>query len=461
MSVVEKFNGLNPTKKRNMVLAALGCAVLVLSWVYVSGGDSYQRKDRGSAQPYIKNPLTQGAADSLGVEALAGRLANMQSDVQALQNSSRSQQERHEAELEKMRQQSQRELADLTAKLREEQVASAAARKEMETAIATAAIQQRTEIVTITERGDGGASDTADYLSGDPSDISPVISDDWALFSDSADDALASEYDGESTDIEPSKIVTIGEVDKLFEDEEEVYEEPKIYIPAGSILTGTLLSGMDAPTGNSGRAQPFPSLLKIDQEAILPNRGRFDVTGCFLLAGGYGDLASERAYLRSEILSCQLADGRVIEATVDAYATGEDGKTGVRGRLVNRMGAVLANSLLAGFAGAAADIFTPKSVPVISSDPSASFLNNAQGSQAVASGLGGGASSTLDRLSEYYLSMAENTFPVVEVDAMRKVSFILVRGTNLAEKGSAASAQGAHAAQMSSRNQPVNNFTIP
>lgn len=61
-------------------------------------------------------------------------------------------------------------------------------------------------------------------------------------------------------------------------------------------------------------AHPFPSTLRIQKEAILPNRFRADVRECFLIVSGYGDLSSERAYLRGETFSCVREDGGVIEA---------------------------------------------------------------------------------------------------------------------------------------------------
>ena len=70
-----------------------------------------------------------------------------------------------------------------------------------------------------------------------------------------------------------------------------------VLVPAGSILRGVLLSGMDAPTGRQARRDPYPALVRIKHDAILPNRFRADVRECFLVAAGYGDLASERAYL--------------------------------------------------------------------------------------------------------------------------------------------------------------------
>jgi conjugal transfer pilus assembly protein TraB len=42
-----------------------------------------------------------------------------------------------------------------------------------------------------------------------------------------------------------------------------------------------------------------------------------------------------------------------------------------------------------------------------------------------------GTGKALDRLAEYYLDLAENIFPVLEVDAGRGVEVILNRGVGL------------------------------
>lgn len=39
-----------------------------------------------------------------------------------------------------------------------------------------------------------------------------------------------------------------------------------------------------------------------------------------------------------------------------------------------------------------------------------------------------GAGSALERIADYYLEMAENIFPVIEIDAMRNVDFIVNKG---------------------------------
>nr|WP_269144602.1 TraB/VirB10 family protein [Methylicorpusculum oleiharenae] len=210
-----------------------------------------------------------------------------------------------------------------------------------------------------------------------------------------------------------------------------------MFLPAGSILSGTLVTGLDAPTSNQSRSDPFPALLRIKHEAILPNRYRMDIRECFLIASGYGDLSAERAYMRAERISCVKKDGAVIETAMDAYSVGEDGKAGVRGRLVSKNGQIIGNALLSGFVSGIAQAFAPQQVRALQTGaipgqeqqfqyPSPEML----GGQAIMGGVKGAA----EQIADYYLDMAKNIFPIVEVDAGRKIDFIMIRGMSLNTK---------------------------
>ena len=222
------------------------------------------------------------------------------------------------------------------------------------------------------------------------------------------------------------------------DDGEKKAEEPKeisITLPAGSILSGVLVTGMDAPTGKQAQRDPFPSLLRIKDEAILPNRFRADFRECHLIAGGWGDLSSERAYMRAERMTCVRNDGSVLEAPIEAYATGEDGKAGIRGRLVSKQGQLLARSLMAGFMQGVAEAFNVKQVPTINvnrgtgdGEVIAPVYEQALDKNALQAAGFNGAGTALERIADFYLDMAENIFPVIEVDAMREVNFIVNKG---------------------------------
>lgn len=213
----------------------------------------------------------------------------------------------------------------------------------------------------------------------------------------------------------------------------ERQDKSEIYLPKGSILTGVLISGLDAPTAASAADTPVPVLVRVKKEAILPNYATLqEVNECFALMAGYGDLSSERAMLRGESITCVRKDKSVIEADFRSYAVGEDGKNGLKGTLVTRNSTVLANAMLAGFASGLSSMFNVNPVPVISTD--------SQGTQqyqdvfdvsALQGGAAKGASEAMDRLADYYMELADAIHPVIEVGAGRVVDMVVTTGTTL------------------------------
>jgi len=223
-----------------------------------------------------------------------------------------------------------------------------------------------------------------------------------------------------------------GVSDRDMRGEEEVDEEKEAFIPSGSIIQGVLLSGLDAPTGSKAAKNPVPALVRIKHDAILPNRFAQDVKECFVIVSGHGSLSTERANLRSERLSCVRPDGGVIETSLDGWVIGEDGKAGMRGRLVSKQGRVIANSLIAGVLSGLAGSFQPKTVPMLNITPGSTMQYQYPTPEGVLSGAGlGGANKALERIAEYYLEMADEIFPIIEIDAGRKMTIVLVRGTKL------------------------------
>lgn len=208
---------------------------------------------------------------------------------------------------------------------------------------------------------------------------------------------------------------------------------PIVYLPAGSLLQGTLITGVDAPTHDAARREPIPVLLRINAEAILPNFHHADIRECFLLMAGYGDLSAERAYLRGETLACMNTDGDTIETALDAYSVGEDGKAGIRGRLVSKQGQLVAKSMMAGFFEGMAGAFDVNPIPSIQTGNTNTQQAYQQvlSSQALQGAAIKGTSKALDRIAQFYLNMAENLFPVIEIDASRQIDIVVTRGTAL------------------------------
>lgn len=206
----------------------------------------------------------------------------------------------------------------------------------------------------------------------------------------------------------------------------------EIYLPAGSIISGVLLTGVDAPTGLQSKRDPIPALMRVKHEALLPNRFRADVRECFMIFGATGDLSTERALLRGETLSCVRHDGGVIEATVDAYAMGDDGKAGMRGRKVARNGSLVARAAFASFADALSQIFRPVAIQGLNTSPGTTteFQAPPAGQALEASGYAG-VGGAMKRLSEYFVGLADQMVPFIEIDAARPVEAVLLKGVLL------------------------------
>jgi len=201
------------------------------------------------------------------------------------------------------------------------------------------------------------------------------------------------------------------------------------YIPSGSFSRAVLLGGLDAPTGGQAQRNPQPVLLRLIDHAVLPNQFRARIKECFVVGAGYGDVSAERAYVRTESLSCVTRDGQAIDVPLKGYVTGEDGKAGMRGRLVSKQGQILANALMAGIASGIGHAFQQGST-TFSVSPLGSTSNVDSGRQLEA-GLGTGVGRALDRLAGYYISLAEKVFPVIEIDAGRTVDVVITQGLAL------------------------------
>jgi conjugal transfer pilus assembly protein TraB len=201
------------------------------------------------------------------------------------------------------------------------------------------------------------------------------------------------------------------------------------YIPSGAFARAILLGGLDAPTGGQAQRNPQPVLLRLADNAVLPNHFRSRVKECFVVGAGYGDVSSERAYIRTESLSCVTRDGTAIDVPIKGYVTGEDGKAGMRGRLISKQGQILANALLAGVASGIGHAFQQGST-TLSISPLGATGTVDPGKQLEA-GLGTGVGRALDRLAQYYISLAEKVFPVIEVDAGRTVDVVVTQGIAL------------------------------
>ncbi|MBK3779947.1 hypothetical protein G3A43_06740 [Paraburkholderia aspalathi] len=212
--------------------------------------------------------------------------------------------------------------------------------------------------------------------------------------------------------------------------EQVVDNEHQGFLPAGSFAAATLISGVEAFTGGTAQSQPQPVVVRVDQNAVLPNAAHYQIKGCHVLASVYGDMSSERVFGRLATLTCvDVHDKLVLSEDVEGVLVDSDGKNGIRGTLVDRQGAKLARSLLAGFAQGVASAFGQAQSSVTTTALGAT--STLVGTNAIRAGGYEGASTAANQLAQFYLKQAEATMPVIAVDAGRKVSVLFTKSKSL------------------------------
>ncbi len=202
-----------------------------------------------------------------------------------------------------------------------------------------------------------------------------------------------------------------------------------IYLPP-SFMEAMLLSGLDAKTVESGSSDPAPVLLRVMNMAVLPNNIKSHLKGCFVIAHGFGHLDDERVALRLVSLSCITKKGHaVIDQAVKGFVVDSDGKIGLRGTVVTKMGSMLARSFLAGFFGGIGDAMESSS-QINSVSPLGVTQEVKPGALAKA-GLGSGLSKSSGELQRFYLDLARQTMPIIEVGATKHVTVVISEGVKL------------------------------
>lgn len=203
----------------------------------------------------------------------------------------------------------------------------------------------------------------------------------------------------------------------------------KVFIPP-SFTPIVMLSGVDAPTGGQAQQDPFPVMFRITDKSFLPNKFRADLRECLGLGEARGDLSTERAIIRAVSISCTKRNGESFELRATGHIVGSsDGKPGLRGRVVEKQGQVLANGLIASmFSGIGGIMQAQSQVTNATAFGTTSTVDPAKSFQSAA---GQGLNRAMDRLAQYYIQMADKIFPVIEVDAGRTGELVLTKGMEI------------------------------
>ncbi|MYG53051.1 MAG: hypothetical protein F4204_12090 [Rhodospirillaceae bacterium] len=207
------------------------------------------------------------------------------------------------------------------------------------------------------------------------------------------------------------------------------------WLPAGAHAEAVVLAGVDASAGVSSQGDPRPVLLRVTGPAWTAAEDgtalQVDVDGCTVTGAAHGDLSSEKVYVRFRTMTCAGPEpGTVIETDVAGFVAGS-GKTGVRGPVVSREGALVEKAFLAGMVSGVgqgvAQAFQPQAV---ATGTGATVANSAL-SDIGRAGLGAGASSAGQKVADYMIRRAEQYQPVIQLQAGTKVTLVFLEGARI------------------------------
>ena len=212
-----------------------------------------------------------------------------------------------------------------------------------------------------------------------------------------------------------------------------VFTDSANYLPPNSIAVAKVIVGVDAIAGVESQTDPLPVVLRITGPArSVYENGRLlttNIAGCLVNGAARADLSSEKVYVKLQRMTCPQPGGRYAVSDVKGFIA-FGGKTGVRGRVVSREGALVGQAFLAGLAGGfgrgfsanTSSLMTGTNVSVNGQRPKLGAGEILEG------GLGEGVATSADMVSKYLIERAEQYQPVIEMPTGIDVEIVFLEG---------------------------------
>ena len=198
----------------------------------------------------------------------------------------------------------------------------------------------------------------------------------------------------------------------------------RFYVPSGAFSNAIILEGADASAAvTASSASMAPMQFKLTGELHLPDNHRNKkLQGCFVTAGTYGDISSERAIVRTERLSCVI-NGKHIDQPVKGHVAFY-GKNGIKGIPVMRNGQMLGLAFVSGALGGLGNAVSQ----IGNTQVGLGAARTIEGSEVLRQSAGGGVSTAANKLADYYIQRAEQYHPVIPIGAANRVEVVFQEG---------------------------------
>ncbi|SPM46056.1 conjugal transfer protein [Orientia tsutsugamushi] len=220
--------------------------------------------------------------------------------------------------------------------------------------------------------------------------------------------------------------------------ESEQKKNVENYVTSGSSARAVLLTGVVVGTGTNSSSSPEPIVLQLLDTAILYDKYKTDqIKKAILIGSCNGEMSSERAKCRIETLSVVNNQGDIIEKKVEGWLIGEDGRSGIKGIVVDKSSNIAGMAALNGVFSSIAKFLQSKAIK----PDMLPTLNLVAGGQqqefqigdALQSGAYAGASNAFDKLADFAIKRADSMSPVVLIASGRVIDVVFKKGFDLLE----------------------------
>ncbi|WP_371222197.1 TraB/VirB10 family protein [Orientia tsutsugamushi] len=220
--------------------------------------------------------------------------------------------------------------------------------------------------------------------------------------------------------------------------ESESKKNVENYVTSGSSARAVLLIEVVVGTGTNSSSSPEPIVLQLLDTAILYDKYKTDqIKKAILIGSCNGEMSSERAKCRIETLSVVNNQGDIIEKKVEGWLIGEDGRSGIKGIVVDKSSNIASMAALNGLFSSIAKFLQSKAIK----PDMLPTLNLVAGGQqqefqigeVFQSGAYAGASNAFDKLADFAIKRADSMSPVIVVASGRVIDVVFKKGFDLRE----------------------------
>ena len=207
----------------------------------------------------------------------------------------------------------------------------------------------------------------------------------------------------------------------------------KDYITSGTFSRAVLMTGVVVGTGSNSQSNPEPVVMRLTDAGIFSKGKRTEqIKEAILIGDCRGDLSSERAKCRLQTLSLENYNGEIVERPIKGWIVGEDGRNGVKGRVVDKSSDMLRMAMLNGLLGGFSNFLQNQSTKgVFPISPITGQQNALGGVLQLKGGMANGASDAFSKMADFVMERFNSMSPQIVIASGREVDVVFQHGVDL------------------------------